>query len=294
MKTAIIYHKIDFDGICSYTVIRQYAEMNGDEVTAFPYNNNEPFAHDLSGFDRIVVADICLPPLMMKRLAAESPCRLIWIDHHRSSIAESAEYGFNEVPGFREIGKGACEICYEYFFKRSAPRFIQMLSAYDVWDKGRFDWEEETLPVQYGARNRWGLDAESFYNAVSGGGDALAESVLQEGKAVVKYVRTTGRYSCQTYAFEAVLGRKVKALCLMTPMFGALAMEENARERGCDVCLCVNRREDGRYKISVFGDCGIDLGDYMKKTYGGGGHASAAGAVVDEKVFLRLLRRKTV
>ena len=296
MKTAIIYHKIDFDGICSYAVIRKAAEMRGEQVTPVPFNNNEAFNVDLSPFGRIYVVDICLPTGLMKSLAEETPCRLVWIDHHKTSIEEAQAEGFGRVPGKREIGRGACELCWEHEFGTTAPRLVRLMSAYDVWDKERFDWEAETLPFQYGARNRWALEAEAFYGDLKDGmeDEGVFDGILREGAAIVKYVRTTGRYSCGAYGFEITLAKKTRALCLITPTFGSVGMEEAARERGCDVCVCINRRNDGSFKVSCFGASSLDLGKYMKDKYGGGGHAAAAGAVVTEKVFLKLIRQKTL
>ena len=303
MKAAIVYHRIDFDGICSYAickeVVSQYAAAYEDscEVTPLPFNHGEaePSADSLLAFDVIIIVDCCLSTPTMLRLASEGRCRVYWIDHHRTSISESKSRGFDTLMGLREEGRGACELCHEYFFGLdTTPHFVELLSAYDVWDKRRFDWERETLPLQYGMRNAFGLDAEAFSDAFLSERFEW-EKILDDGLAIVKYIRQSGHHSCNVYGFEATVGGKAKAFCLLTASFGSLPMEEAAREHGCTVCLCVNRRTDGQYQVSAYsagGDPGLDLGAYLKETYGGGGHPGAAGCQVEEDVFLRLLRDK--
>ena len=303
-KVAIIYHKIDFDGICSYAVLRKSAELVGASVQPFPYNNGEPFNADLGGFDTVLIADICLPPELMMGLLAYKHQRTVWIDHHKTSIDLSVEYGFSEMEGVREIGKGACELAFDWAFGRAVSgsgvisrKAVEYLSCFDVWDKERYDWENEVLPFQYGMRNRYGLDADKFYanlDALLDPKEDIVGQITDEGRAILHYVRSSGRYACSAYGFEVTVGGKVKALCLMTAQFGSLPMEESARERGCQICMCVNRLRDGRFKISMFGNSELHLGDYLKEHYGGGGHAGAAGAVISEKQFLKLIRTSRI
>lgn len=291
MKVAIVYHRIDFDGICSMAVVRQEMEKMGNKVSLIGYNYNDE-TPQLDEYDLVFVVDATLPVQDMKRL--DSQKKLVWIDHHHTSIQDSETNGYAGVPGLRREGVGACELCWEYCHPGvSVPPFIVMLSAYDVWDKVRLNWETVTLPFQYGMRNRYNLDAEAFYRDFINDNERY-ETICVEGRAILKYVRQTGAIACRTYGFEVTFGG-VKALCLITPTFGGLAMEESARERGCEIALCVNRVGDGAWKISGYacnGNSPIDIGSYMKKHFHGGGHQNAAGGMLTQAQFNQLLNKK--
>lgn len=289
MKIAIVYHRIDCDGLCSYAVLynalrERFPRM---PITGIGYNHGDELP-DLSGYTNVYMADVSLPSSEMLRLHSER--RLVWIDHHSTTIEDSKAYGYSTAPGLRQIGKGACELCWEFTHATTekAPLFVQLLSAYDVFDKERFDFENEVLPFQYGVRNRLQLDPEAFVNAMA----EDYEKFIAEGRVILNYIRQQGYRAAKTYGFKITLAGNVPALCILTDQFGSIPYQEVAKEADCKVIVCVNRLNDKRYKVSCFAadrDAPIHLGDYLKDKYGGGGHANAAGAVLNGEQFRRLL-----
>lgn len=309
-KAAVVYHRIDFDGICSYAVARQTLEMSGFEVSPFPFTHGdpEPDIPDLLQHDIVVIVDICLSTESMLCLRKnngtflEGKKTVIWIDHHKTSIETSIEKGFDDMPGLREIGKGACELTWNFCHTEAAklPQTVAWLSAYDVYDKRRFDWNEDVLPFQYGMRNMFNLNAEKFFDAFeelcSEGEEkkALVEKVISEGRAILSYARQTGSFGVNAYGFEVTIGGKEKAVCCLTNNFGSLAFEEKMKETGIRIAICVNRINGERYKVSMFGDSEenrFDLGNYCKSKYSGGGHFNAAGGVLNRVQFIRLVTK---
>lgn len=268
-----------------------------DTLTTIGWNHGDDVP-DFTGFNIIFVADIAFPPVVMKQLRHSG--RLVWIDHHKTSIDASVEFGYSDAPGLRRIGVGACELCWEYVFpNQEVPLAVKLLSCYDVFDKGRFDWEGTTLPFQYGIRNRFGncnRNEQSFAYSELLCDDVMEcvySGILEEGRHILSYVRQCGKRSCRSYGFEVTLGNNIKALCLMTAEFGSIPMEESAKERGCDVVINVNRLDGNAFKVSCFAACGkspVDLGRYLLSTYGnGGGHHDAAGCVINREQFIRLI-----
>ena len=116
---AIIYHCIDFDGICSLAIARQHFLKRGWNVDPFPYNRglNVPDIDLLLAYDEVVIVDIALPVKDMVDLAKcwrEQGLGLCWIDHHKTSIEDSVREGYTDIPGLREpVGQGACGLCWE-------------------------------------------------------------------------------------------------------------------------------------------------------------------------------------
>ena len=299
-KIAIVYHRIDFDGICSYAVIRSSVELNlsiaGQKfsITPIPWNRGDALP-DLNGFDTVFVADICFPVWLMKEI--DNQARLIWIDHHATSIQEMEGAGLGNSKGLRRIGVGACELAWEQMNPGTVcPMSVKLLSAYDVWDKGRFDWETQTLPFQYGMRNRFGLDAERFFGEFYCLDDDVVESIITEGTAVVRYIRQSGRNGARNYGFDVTCGG-MKGLAILTDQGGSAPYEETVIERGAEVLVTLNRIGENRFKLTCYcptGKPSVHIGNYLKTTYGGGGHEGAGGAVIDQDEFIRILNQKKI
>lgn len=288
MKIAIVYHRIDCDGLCSYAVLYNALRecFPRIPITGIGYNHGDELP-DLSGYTTVYMADVSLPSSEMLRLHSEH--RLVWIDHHATAIEDSKAYGYSTAHGLRQIGKGACELCWEFTHAKTekAPLFVQLLSAYDVFDKERFDFENVVLPFQYGVRNRLQLDPEAYIKAPFTSGELIAE-----GHVILDYIRQQGYRAAKNYGFTITLAGKVPALCILTDQAGSIPYQKAAIEAGCKVVVCVNRLDDKHYKVSCYaadGDAPIHLGDYLKDMYGGGGHANAAGAVIGKHDFRMLV-----
>lgn len=293
MKIGIIYHRIDCDGLCSYAVLYKALTAKphiypNPVITGIGYNHGDELP-DLSGFDIVFVADIAFPVAVMESLNAEG--RLIWIDHHATAIEDAKKNGYDLAPGIRTIGKGACELCWEFMFASEPLLFVKYLSAYDVFDKERFDFENEVLPFQYGVRNRFQLNPEAYVKALAEERPDN-EGLTAEGRIILNYIRRQGYRAAKNYGFTIKLAGKFPALCILTDQSGSIPYQEAAIEAGCEIIVCVNRLEDNRYKVSCYaadGEAPIHLGDYLKDMYGGGGHANAAGAVIGTHDFRMLV-----
>lgn len=293
MKIGIVYHRIDCDGLCSFAVL--YKALTAKPhiypnavITGIGYNHGDALP-DLSGYDIVYVADIALPIDVMRRLNEEG--RLIWIDHHVTSMEDAKANSYYLAPGIRTIGKGACELCWEFMFASEPPLFVKYLSAYDVFNKERFDFENQVLPFQYGVRNRFQLNPKSFIKALRNE-FGYVDKLIDEGRVILNYIRQYGYRAAKNYGFTVTLAGKVPALCILTDQSGSIPYQEAAKEAGCQVIICANRIGDSRYKASCYaaeGDAPIHLGNYFKDMYDGGGHANAASAVLNGEQFRRLL-----
>lgn len=305
---AIIYHCIDFDGICSLAIARQHFLKRGWNVDPFPYNRglNVPDIDLLLAYDEVVIVDIALPVKDMVDLAKcwrEQGLGLCWIDHHKTSIEDSVRKGYTDIPGLREpVGQGACGLCWEYFHPGTPqPEVVRLLSAYDVWNKKAFDWNGYTLPFQYGMRLGYGLDAEAFCETFDNGfdtgviekgfGEETIVRITETGRTALNYARMSGHAGVQRYGFEVSIGDRHEGICCLTNQFGGLAFEEALEEFHCKIAVCVNRIDSNKYVVSLFGAEGndLDLGAYMKEHYNGGGHKDAAGGTMTLEQFTRLI-----
>lgn len=146
MKTKVIYHSADFDGLFCREIARKFmpdAELVGwnfgDEKIPFP-ETGVVYVLDLSPdcFEMILASDSQLE-------------NLIWIDHHKSAIEKYSP----DIPGYRIDGVAACRLAWQWFTAHleqlasfdlptkeqyvnrevNEPLAVRLAGEYDIWDK---------------------------------------------------------------------------------------------------------------------------------------------------------------
>lgn len=279
MKAAIIYHRIDFDGICSFAIVNKFLrDLHGDsvEVIPFPYTHGDesPFKTiEGQGFDEVYILDICLPAEDMRGLLFDDEqgiLHVIWIDHHLTSEELSIENNFGTMPGLRACAEtqwltfrwkdhqnlqrawgrprflGACALTWLYMSKKATgnalplPRAVELLAQYDTFEKGP-DWHHDVLPFQYGMRNDYGLDTDHFLDDFEWLLDGTnVEGIRNRGHIILAYALQTATRAVETYGFETTIGGR-KAIACLTNTFGSLGFEKRMAESDAAICLCINR-----------------------------------------------------
>lgn len=142
MKTTVIHHSADWDGLFCREIARKFlpdAELIGwdfpDKPLAIP--DGQIYILDLPvdrvfGNDVLAVDDgkLCFlsntpPP---RKIGLN---RIVWIDHHKSSIQNHPE----AIPGYRIDGVAACRLAWQWFSQEGSK---------DV----PLDWKRETMPCK--------------------------------------------------------------------------------------------------------------------------------------------------
>lgn len=298
-KAVIVYHRVDFDGIFSYCLVRKWLEEREDikEIVALGWTYGDPELDiDSYGADELYMVDISFKADQMKTLKNVSA----WIDHHGTALRDAEENGYQGMPGLRRLGTAAVELCWEYFYGNvEAPMLIQILGTYDVWNKERLDWENIVLPVQVGLKARWGMQAQEIYNNF---GTILLpdylEKIIEEGTLIKKYEEQQFKYAVKSYSFPVTVAGRFKGIAILTQNFGSRIFASVLNDY--DVYVTANRRIDqatGKafYAIGLYAEPGridFDLGKYVRETYGpkSGGHPGACGISCGEEEFIRLIR----
>ena len=116
MTKTICFHHDDADGQGSGAVVR-YAL--GPDVLLFEADHDDrPIPWDeVNDADKIIVVDFSFPLETMLKFADGRD--LIWIDHHKSAIAQLGEYA-EEWNGLQSIDEAACVLSWKYFFPEAA------------------------------------------------------------------------------------------------------------------------------------------------------------------------------
>lgn len=296
-KVALVYHKVDYDGLFSCCIARKalLEKYTDIELIGFTYGDPIP---DLTGHDLVVMVDISLPLETMKWLGSEKEC--IWIDHHQTALDQATREGYSGMGGLRRIGTGACELCWEYFYGEwKCPKLIQYLSAYDVWNKDKFDWNSEVVPLQLILRTKYGMSLQKIWDAYN----TLVSSrflpdLMEQGKLIAEYEANQFRAACKSYAFPVTVNEGYKGICIMTNSFGSRIFEPVIDQY--DIYITVNRKVDpvtGKitFPVGLYCEPGripFSLGEYVQQKYGpdrGGGHACACGTSLTPDEFAELV-----
>lgn len=285
MKTTVIYHSADYDGIFCREIARKFlpdAELIGwnfgDPLIPFP-KEGAVYVLDLS--------PDCLNRDETIQGGSEQKSRLIWIDHHKTSIEKWA----TDIAGYRIDGVAACRLAWQWFSNPmkddfgslptkqaflermvSEPLAVRLAGEYDIWDKR--DPHAETF--QYALRCS-PITPEGWDHLLSSD-DGFARELLRDGEAAQRYGQATDASTCKsrTWLME---WEGLKFLCVNSARFNSLFFAaKDVPETGHDALLgfCY----DGKcWTVSLYHAkhrTDLDLSEIAKR-HGGGGHRGACG-----------------
>ena len=299
-KCTIIRHRVDLDGTGSALVVDKWIREHSDgyeepEHIGWNYGDDIPTI----GEGLVFLVDISFPADDMKKLYKAKGNEVIWIDHHISHIEASEKQGYDTMEGLRYVGNGACELCWEYLYEGvPVPRFIQYLSAYDTWQKERFNWTSEVLPLQFGLKLKYGLAPQSYtagqvFERLLDENDDLMNMVIGTGKTILDYNISRFKSIVKAYSFDVLVAGKYKGICTLCTDFGSTLYTHVIGDY--EVFVCANRKtgKNGEpiFTVSFYsepGRCELNLASYAEN-WGGGGHRCAAGCTVSKEDFMRLV-----
>lgn len=211
-QITVVYHRADYDGLFSREVAYHFL---GEQATYIGWDHGDPKLQ-FPATGMVYVID--LSPDCFEVLRATDIPRLIWIDHHKSSIEKwTPERCGGIIPGYRIDGVAACRLAYQWFlcadgnaprrgaeigmpirpagvlpmiqdFKKrdvSEPYAVTLAGEYDIFDHGPSKGASETF--------QFGLDAIHHIDW---------KTLLQpglDGKYEVDEILRVGEYAQQCY-----------------------------------------------------------------------------------------------
>lgn len=162
MKTIVIYHSADFDGLFSREIARKHFGENAEYI-GWDYGNPVPAIPEGA---KLYMIDISVDGLM------DFP-GLTWIDHHKSAMLKYPE----TIRGYRIDGVAACRLAWQWFFRDTPgdiagenmptkedfferrvvePLAVRLAGEYDIWDKR----DPRAELFQHGLRS---MDLDSYW-----------------------------------------------------------------------------------------------------------------------------------
>lgn len=289
LKVLCIYHT-DLDGAGSAACVG--LKHINDEVTYRVYNYGWPLEEsEFSGNDLIYAVDVSFnqsSPWVYK-----IP-NLIWIDHHKTAIEyEDQNPWMHQIPGKRAIGKGACELTWEYLFPDvSCPIMIQYLSTYDVWDKKRFNWDciEE---IEYGAKQVFGISPVAIIEFIQRRENP--ETLRETGRNILAYLEKSYRSKLKNNGFYIHNFFGYHVMALNTLDFTSMSFMSYYDPKYFDIMMPFAIIPDPKkignvyVRFSLYTENpNVDTSE-IAKSFGFGGHKAAAGGLMSLQTLQEIL-----
>jgi len=290
-KTIILYHSSDLDGKASARLcLRKYP---GAYLHGINYGFKNFDWKEIDENTRVVMVDFCLEPWHMMVHMQEKAKEFIWIDHHKTSIAEDEKYqaeGHEKIKGVRRVGLAGCELTWSYFFPTEPmPRAIYLLGRYDVWDFT----DQQVLPFQMGIRTRSHEPTSDVWDDLLGleaRADEVTDDILREGEVIVRYKKLQDTLYAKMLSFPTILAHESvnctwRAIACNAAMNNSQLFDSVWDGDKYKLMISFHRRSDAQWSVSLYTkhddvDCA-----FIAKLFGGGGHQKAAGFVVAELPF---------
>jgi oligoribonuclease NrnB/cAMP/cGMP phosphodiesterase (DHH superfamily) len=277
-RTVCLYHGSDLDGICSAAIVKH----RYPDAILIPLTYDNPFDVDdlLQDGDDIIMCDFVLQPFT-KMIDISEKHHITWIDHHDTSMDDYdvaiREDRIKSLDGKLEIGKGACQLTWEYMFPAiPVPYTVWMLSRYDVWCHHE---SKSILPFQYGMLlNHQAPENTDFWTQVfeKERDSRFIHSIMNDGHTIIKYRTKLNEKICEVQAFESTLLNH-KCICFNRAMCGSSVFDGIWDTDKYDFMITFYVCNEGAWNVSMYTDKkDIHVGK-IAQHYGGGGHAGAAG-----------------
>jgi hypothetical protein len=301
MKTTVIYHSADFDGIFCREIARKFlpdAELIG-------WNYGEPLiAMPAEGM-------VCILDLSPECLAVTGPVdvpfwdRIIWIDHHKSAI----EKWSTAIPGYRIDGVAACRLTWQWFEKEChdyplnagpdncqlptkqefvdrkvvEPDAVRLAGEYDIWDKRDPDAEL----FQHGLRS---CDLSGYWPNLLRDDEETVAMLLERGEGI-QYVRTKENESVITRLGFTLQWEGLTFLACNHATFNSHLFTAGLKPEH-DACFGFKwNGKTSQWDVSLYHAPGKEHHDLslLAAKHGGGGHRGACGFRAKSLPFLEQL-----
>ena len=283
------YHSADLDGHCSGAIVKH----KHPECEMFGINYGDKFPWDkIKMGETVFMVDFSLQPFDdMETL--NSMCKLIWIDHHRTAIDEAHKRKFLAFEQVLEVGKAACELCWEFCHPSThsgrqhppcelrwefchpgvhTPIGVYWLGRYDVWDHVN----PHVLPFQYGMRSYDTLPSSPVWDDVFQGNSRFISECLHNGRAILRYIQKTDRVYAESCAFETRI-KEIPAIAVNKGLANSKLFDGIWDVKKYPIAMTFVWRND-EWTVSLYTteETGIDVSE-IARSFGGGGHKCAAG-----------------
>ena len=303
MKTTVIHHSADFDGIFCREIARKFlpdAELIGWDFGDKPLEippEGQIYILDLP-VDRVFGDEFSGKATTKYFCHDEMLRRVVWIDHHKTSIESHPA----NIDGYRIDGVAACRLAWQFFVgfpargdvkdfptkqdfvnrTVSEPLAVRLAGEYDIWDKR----DPRAEVFQFGLRSRV-LTPEWWSDLLGQNSDYHCGTLLDAGEMLQRYQQSQDASLMYRSFITEFAG--LRFLALNTARCNSLTFAaKDIPETGHDALMGFYWTGK-EWKVSLYHAkhrTDIDLSQ-IAKHHGGGGHRGACGFVAYALPFTR-------
>jgi hypothetical protein len=277
-KITVIHHSADYDGVFCGEIARKF--LPEARIVGWDFGNAKVPWPEVG---TVYILD--LSPDCIERLPDinEVGRRVVWIDHHKSSIAKWPE----QIPGYRIDGVAASRLAWQWFTAEGSkdlpsgrqyldrkvvePLAVMLAGEYDVWQHENSNGEDITF--QFGLDSRKELSWETL---LSYEGDEYVKDLLGRGETAQLCYRKRDADIVRQRAFDLDF-EGMRFIALNTARCNSQTFEAALKPEH-DGCLAFYW--NGKtFVVSLYGvphKPQVDLSVIAVK-HGGGGHKQACG-----------------
>jgi uncharacterized protein len=255
----VIYHAECSDG---FGAAWSAWKLLGSRATYVPAFFGEP-PPDVRG-KRVVCLDFSYDNATTKRLIQEAESFLV-IDHHKSAMIM-----LHDVPEARfDMTKSGAMLGWEFFHPgKEAPKFIKYIQDRDLWQfelpySKEFSAAFDMVPFEF-------EDYDSYCD------DSTFDDAVKRGSYILPYRRSAVAKMAHLADKRSIRG--YEAAVINSSQWISEIGDHLGKQSPIAVIWWFNHKEKN-YKISLrTSDDNIDVSE-IAKTFGGGGHRTAAGFI---------------
>ena len=268
----VFYHDPCPDGFCSaYLCWLNFKES----ATYHPLKYGQELP-EVSKEDTVYFVDFSLKRLEMFKLS-EKVREVVVLDHHKTAQDELKDLPTNVITYF-DMSKCGAHLVWNYFWPTMpVPDLIKYVEDRDLW-KWKLPKSKEvsaalySYPQEFKVWDELRLLDKGSVDALATEGDAILRSQDQIIKSLIPN-RHIIRLAGDNY-LPAV----------NTSVLPSEVANELIKKFQIPMAACYHRLPSGGWKFSLRGGGSVDVTE-IAKLYGGGGHHSAAGFIVNDNSF---------
>ncbi len=299
----VFYHAPCVDGAAAaWAALQKY----GNEATYVPLNHGSPesvrqtvLAH-LTPQSHLVFADFCPKPDLLG-VFCQSAARVTVYDHHRSAIAEAADFEAPNLEKVFDLKRSGAGIVWDSLFpNQPRPQGITLVEQVDL--------DQYTQPNFYEIAAVVDSLKIGSLEEIAASMDSLNTMpfahIVEQGRPMARFLDLASREAVSSYNVARVVA-KPRRPAVVLPMVNANIntygrdFNEKLRELGqsCGSGVAASWFEDGdmvRVSLRSSGspDCSQLAAELGQRGLGGGGNASNAACRFTFEQFRRVFQRK--
>ena len=301
MKPLVIYHANCADGFGA--AFAAWLKL-GNEAEYLPMQYNKGLPREAFLKRDIYILDFSFERAVMDELFMTVE-HLIWLDHHKSAFEmwiggkfDGTEGDHHQEDEVRYItlsqSKSGALLAWEYFHPGiDIPMFIRYIDDYDRWQfkiEGTKEFNKALWSYAPWSFEQWNHKFSNTYDTLD-----KQQLMRDEGAAILRAHEQNVQTIVESAARECdistywILGPESSGLAANCPPHLASDVGTELANQSGTYGLLWFVNKDGKCKCSLRSNSGYDV-SVIAKSFGGGGHKTAAGFEVDIQTLLEWIK----